>query len=882
MLRNSYKFIRENRDKHSGAIVRLTFCLLIVLFIGTSTCTASLSFNHYTNPIGLDSIPSDTIKAESDSITFSKDALDKPVNYQADDSIIYDIENKMVHLYGKAHVDYDDITLDAAYIQFNWDDNTVSAFGIKDSAGKLTGLPRFTQGDESYDALELSFNFKTRKGRIRELVTQQDEGYLHSDLIKRSKDETYFGLHNKFTTCNYSEPDFYISTRRAKVIPKKVIVTGPANLVVGGVPTPLFVPFAIFPFKQGRTKGIIVPEYGERSDLGFFLANGGYYFAINDYYDLAITGTIFSRGTWGLNVYSRYNKRYKFNGNVAIKYLRERGTNPSDFSTVFRNQFSVQWAYNLDAKANPNYRFAASVNFATSGYNRRYTSQADTRLNNQLGSSISYSKVFRNSPLSLTATATHNQNLATNLVSIGLPDINFGMSQVNPFKRTSTVGRPKWYEKITVAYNLNARNNISGIDSILFRGTDANTIIRNVLNEAAYGARHYVPINTSLNVFKYLTITPSLNFNQWFYGKTINKVWNADSNRLEQDTIPGFRTAYEYNASIGINTRLYGLYQFNGKIKAIRHVVNPTLSFNFRPDFAQERYNVYRSVQTDSAGRKQLYSVFENGLYGSPGAGRQGSIGLLLNNNLEMKVRSKSDTITGYKKVKIIDRFDFQTSYNLAVDTLQFQPVTMRVITPLFTGVNMNFDANWDPYTIDRNTLSRVNQYMLDAEGKLLRFTGARFAINGSFRSMTKKQPQKNIQIGPENLSEYELLLRYPDFFVDFNIPWNFSFSYALQLTKRPLRTKDTLVYSQTLNLRGDLSITKNWKVNIVTNFDLQAKKLSTTTIEIYRDLHCWQMRFVWIPVGTFRSYNFNLNVKSTLLQDLKISRRRGWNEFTY
>jgi hypothetical protein len=882
MLLGSDKFISDKTETPLWRRFSLTMGLLIVVFIGTQCSQYSSAVNLCTNPIWNDSIPTDTIKMSSDSSRFSKDALDKAVNYHAEDSIVYDIENKMVHLYGKAHVDYDDITLDAAYIQFNWDANTVSAFGLKDSNGKEYGLPHFMQGDEAYDAREIAFNFKTRKGRISELLTQQDEGYLHSEIIKRSKDETYFGLHNKFTTCNYAEPDFYIAANKVKVIPKKVIVTGPANLVVAGVPTPLFVPFAIFPFKQGRTKGIIIPEYGERTDLGFFLANGGYYFPVKDHLDFAITGTIFSRGTWGLNLISRYNKRYRYSGNVSMKFIRERSFNPADATNYYRNQFNVQWNYNLDQKANPNYRFSAAVNFATSGYNRRYTSQVDTRLNNQLGSSISYSKIFRKAPLNFTATANHNQNLANNTVSIGLPDINFGMSQINPFKRNSVVGRPKWYEKITVSYNANARNNISGVDSVLFRGNDANAILRRLMNVAAYGARHSIPVNASFNVLKFLTVTPSVSFSQWFYGKSIVKRWNADSNRIEMDTLSGFRSVYEYNAGVSINTRLYGMFQFRGKIKAIRHVMNPTLSFNYRPDFAQEQYNIYRSVQSDSTGNKQLYSVFENGLYGSPGAGRQGAISLNINNNLEMKVRSRKDTITGFKKVKIIDRFDFSTAYNLAVDTLQFQPVVIRAITPLFTGLNMNMNVNWDPYAIDRNSLRRYNKYYYDEAGKLLRFTTASIAINGSFRSMTKKQPQKNIQVGPENLSEYELLLRYPDFFVDFDIPWNFSFNYALQMTKVPLKTKDTLKYSQNLSLRGDLSITQNWKVNVVTNIDLVAKKISTTTIEVYRDLHCWQMRFVWIPVGTFRSYNFNLNVKSTLLQDLKISRRRGWNEFVY
>lgn len=876
------KFISTSIRRTANRLFRLTWLLLIVVFIGTINASPSISFNIYTNPQVNDTIPTDTGKLVKDTLRFSKDALDKAVNYQADDSIIYDIENKMVHLYGKAHVDYDDITLDAAYIQFNWEANTVSAFGLKDTNGKWYGLPHFTQGGEAYDAHELAFNFKTRKGRIVELITQQDEGYLHSDIIKRDKDETYFGLYNKFTTCNYSEPDFYISAKKAKVIPKKVIVTGPANLVVAGVPTPLFVPFAIFPFKQGRTNGIIIPEYGERSDLGFFLGNGGYYWAIKDYMDLALTGNIFSRGTWGLNVTSRYNKRYKFNGNVSVRFMRERNFNTLDGSNFFVNQFSVQWNYNLDPKANPNYRFGAGVNFATRGFNRRYTVNADTRLNNQLGSSISFSKNFGTKPLNFTASANHNQNLATGIVSIGLPDITFGLTQVNPFKRSSVVGKPKWYEKITVAYTLNARNNITGIDSVLFNGTDANVILRRLMNVAAYGARHTVPVNTSLTVFRFITVTPAVTFNQWFYGKSVIKRWNSDSARVEYDTIPGFRNAYEYNASITLNTRLYGMYNFKGKVKAIRHVLNPNLSFNFRPDFSQERYNVYRTVQTDTAGNKSLYSIFENGLYGSPGAGRQGAIGLFLNNNLEMKVRSKKDTITGYKKVKIIDRFDLASSYNLAVDTLRLQPLNVRIITTLFQGINANISANWDPYMVDRQSLKRVNIFTYEAERKLMRFTNASFAINGSFRSMTKKQPQKNIQVGPENMSEYELLLRYPDFFVDFDIPWNLSFAYALNILNRPLKTKDTLVLSQTLNLRGDVSITRNWKVNVTTNIDLTARRLSTTTIEIYRDLHCWQMRFVWIPVGTFRSYNFSLNVKSALLQDLKISRRRGWNDFTY
>lgn len=802
-------------------------------------------------------------------------ALDAPVNYDARDSIVYDIENKKVYLYGDASVVYKDITLEAAIIVFDWTTNAVRARALFTDTG-VVGKPVFSQGDESYSADSLAYNFQTRKGRISELLTKQDEGYLHSEVVKRAGGESYYGLNNKYTTCNYSKPDYYIKTKKIKVIPKKIIVTGPANLVVADVPTPLFVPFGMFPINEKRSSGLIFPEYGERAGLGFYLGNGGYYFAISDYVDLAATGTIYSRGSWGFNLGSHYAKRYKYSGNTVIRYLQERQLSTETGEISKNNLFNVTATFLRDAKANPNYRFNANINFQANRYNQRLAYDPARRLNNQYNSSISYQRIFRNKPFNFSISANHNQNSQSGDMTIGLPEATFGVSQIYPFKRREVVGKQRWYEKITLSYTMNAKNYFQGKDSLLFNSDDLNVVMNNLSRASNYGAQHTLPISTNLNLFKHLTVTPNVTFSQWFYGRTVSHTWNEDSMRVERDTINEFATAYQYSAGVNTQTRLYGMYQFKrGKIQAIRHVINPSLSFSYRPDFAEDRYHSYDVIVTDVVNR---YSRFENGIYGGPGQGLQGIVGFNLGNNLEMKVASKKDTISGVKKISLLDRFDFGTGYNLA-DSLHWQSITMRGNTKLFNLLNVNFNAAWDPYVFDTATLRRVNKLEINENNRLARLTNAQVALGGDFSFGKKKKAPTSSKGTPD---EWDMLLKYPDYFVDFNVPLNISANYVLNIRRIINESGDTTTFNQSVNLRLDMNLTKNWKINVTTNYDIKNKEFTSTFIEVFRDLHCWQMRFGWVPIGPFQSYNFDLRVKSALLQDLKISRRKGWSDIGY
>jgi hypothetical protein len=454
------------------------------------------------------------------------------------------------------------------------------------------------------------------------------------------------------------------------------------------------------------------------------------------------------------------------------------------------------------------------------------------------------------------------------------------VSPVYPFKRKEAIGKPRWYEKIGISYTANAKNYISGIDTLLFNSDDMSVIANNLSRASNYGARHTVPINTNLNVLKHFTVTPQVAFNQWFYGKTIRYSWNEDSARVERDTVSGFATAYEYNAGVSAQTRLYGMYQFRrGKVQAIRHVINPSVNFNYRPDFANDFYNAYEIVQFDTGGRTEPYSRYAAGIYGGPGQGRLGAVGFNLGNNLETKVASRKDTLTGVKKVKLLDRFDFGSSYNIAADSLKWQRITMRLNTTLLDRVSVNVNADWDPYTVDPVTLRRVNKLEFEENNRIARLTNTQVALGGNFAFGKKSAPKTSSKGSPD---EWEMLLKYPEYFVDFNVPLNLNANYILNIRREIIESGDTTTFNQSVNLRMDMSLTKNWKFNVTTNYDIVNKEFSSTLIEVTRDLHCWVMNFSWVPIGPYQRYTFDLRVKSSLLQDLKISRRKGWNDFGY
>lgn len=831
-----------------------------------------------------DTIIRDTTKRDSLSsrtIKRSSDSLEAPVKYHADDSTWMDVAHQKVYLLGNAKVEYKDITLAADSIIFDWGKNEVIALGRKDSTGKVQGKPVFSQGEHSYKAERIAYDFKSKKGQITEITTEEGEGFIRSDTVKRMPDEVLFGKNNIYTTCDEEHPHFYITTNKLKVIPNKSIITGPANLVVAGVRTPLLLPFGIFPVSDKRKSGIIFPNYGESDLLGFYLQHGGYYFGISDHFDLALTGDIYSKGSWVVNASSRFISKYRFNGNYSLSFSKFRTFDPAENDYTSAPSFKVILNFNQDPKARPNSNIGASVSFASAGFDKLFGNPQTTDLNgtstssyltNTYTSSIHYSQTIPNSPFNFTISANHSQSTLTHVVNLQLPVFSFSMNTLNPFKRKESIGKPKWYERISMSYTMNAKNQLNTLDTLLFHESP--------LNKTMAGVEQFVPVNAPFSVFKYLTVNPGFNYTETWALQTISKRWDTDSFRVVNDTIRRFAAARDFSLNVGTSTRIYGMIQFkHGKIKAIRHVFNPSLNYSYHPDFSEPQWNAYKTVQVDSPGifqrgEVQRYSIFSGGIYGGPPAGKYSGISLALNNNLEMKVVSKKDTVTGTKKIKLLDAFNIAANYNFAVDTLQLSPVTMSGRTTLFDKININFGANFDPYIADTFG-RRLNVFVWDADHKLARLTSANIGLSAQFNSPKKSTVDKLTQ------AQADYLIYSGNTYEDISIPWSISTGYNLNISKvKSIHGSDSTLFTQTLAISGSLNITRNWRISGSTSYDFVHHEFPTASIQIYRDLHCWELSMDWIPFGIRQSYTFTLRVKAGVLQDLKLHKQQGWYQY--
>lgn len=807
----------------------------------------------------------DTTLSLGDSLT-SDSGLEEEVIYEAQDSIRMDISKKEVHLFGKAKVVYGEINLTAGYIVINWEKNLVTAVGLPDSSGRMADYPVFREaGKDEILSKQIVYNIKTKKAKIKDIVTKSGEGYLLGKDVKMMNSEELFMRGMKYTTCDDSEhPHFYLNLTKAKVIPNKTIIAGPSYMVIEDVPLPIALPFGYFPVMKTRKAGIVFPEYGESPQLGFFLRNGGYYIPINDYLDLRIVGDIYTKGSWRLNPSLNYSKRYRFNGNFNLSFsntvIGER-EDPNYSKTL---DFRLTWTHNQDPKASPNGRFSASVDLGTATAILNNSFASNNFLRNSLNSSVSYTRSFPNKPFNLSVSARHSQNTQSRNLSVTLPDAVFTVQRIEPLKRKNFVGATRWYERLGFNLTTTGRAEVSGIDSVLF-----NDQFTNKINS---GINHSIPVNLSLNVLKYFTFTPSVTYNERWYFRSVERRLDAATNTIVRDTVEGFNRVYDYAFSAGLNFRLFGLVQFKkGKIRAIRHVMAPTLSFSYRPDFGDERFGYYLTV-LDSNGRAIRYSPFEGTLYGVPGQGRSGLVSLNITNNLELKVKSKEDTVTGMKKIKVFDALDFNTSYNLAADSFQIAPFVLNARTTFGNGFSVVMNATFDPYVLDMKTGVRQRQTYLEAgEAALARLSNYNIAFNGSIRS--------KYQGG--NLNSRDIAIRNydPRRFVDFNVPYSLNFALILGYNA-PVREGLPPQLNQTLGLNGDFRITTKWKVTYSASYDMVRGDLTGMQFGIYRDLHCWDMSFNWIPVGFRQSYTFDLRVKSSMLQQLRLSRRRDWYDF--
>ncbi len=841
---------------------------------------------------------SDTTLLTFDSLLVHKDTKDSlkrkksntietKIIYKSTDSLRFNIKEKKVFLFNKADITYAKIALKADYVDMNFSKNEVFAKGVEDTAGIVQGNPVFKEGEKTFDSKEMLYNFHSKKGLIKQVITKESEGYVHGENVKKMADDITYIKNGKFTTCDLEHPHFDIRFGRAKAIPDKKIITGPAFLYIEDIPTPLFVPLGYFPNTKNQSSGILFPTYGESPNRGFFLENGGYYFAFSDYIDLALRGDIYTRGSWGIHSFSNYNKRYKFNGSLNFDYVVNIDGEKNLPGYSRNSDFSLNWRFNQDAKARPNSRFVANVNLRSSKYDQ-FAQNINNIFTNTTNSSISYSTTFgENYSLNVNLGESYNTN--TRVIDLNLPSIAFSANRFTPFRKKIQLGEVKWYENISISYSMEAQNNINAHDSTLF----TQKTIDNMQN----GVRHSIPISSSIKVLKYFTLTNSVNINDRWYLKTIEKEWSNDTLYSGNDTtfgylktkeIKGFSSAFDFQFSSSLNTRLYGMLQFKkGPIRAIRHVLTPSIGFSWRPDFGTSSWDYYRSY-IDKNGIVQKYSKYEGALYGGPQSGKYGNIGFSLDNSLEIKIRSKKDSITGMKKIVLIESLSLSTSYNMAVDSLNWAPISINGRTTLFRNITVNFSSIWDPYVKNKND-SRINQYEWDINKRLVRLdnlqwnVGLNLNLNPAFfkkKATTSPAVQETKPAYSQNsVSNINQTLGDQ---VDFSIPWNMNISYSYSYSSRYTATSNVKYindYTQTANFSGEVNLTKKWKIGFSGGYDLKAKDFTYASFDVYRDLHCWEMRFNWIPFGWRQSWSFTINVKASVLKDLKWDKKKDYRD---
>ncbi len=839
---------------------------------------------------------SQTISKQLDSLK-SDSEIETTINYNAKDSIYYDLKTQIIKLYGNSSIDYGNINLKAHEIMVDWNEQTLDANFMRDSTGLKIGKPIFTENNQSYETDKITYNFNSKKAIISGIVTQLDDAYMQGEKVKKNElDELY--IHDaKYTTCNLADPHFHIATKKLKVIPGKKVISGPFHLKFGNVPTPLGFIFGMFPQPKETVSGIIMPSYGEEKRRGFYLREGGYYFAVSDYFDLRLTGDIYSKGSYGATIATNYKKRYAYNGSLKFNYNKSKtGEIESPFES---NDFSFSWTHTPSSKGRSS-RFSSSVNFQTNSYNQNKNlvqSNFNQSINAQFNSNISYSKTFKGSPFNISANLRHSQNVQNKKVNLTLPDLSYNMSRIYPFKNMGKLGKTA-LGKISISHrftgkieltngssssSLNSINVINSSDSfnkqVDFNMGNINTII----DRSKIGGKHTIPISTSFNILKFFTVSPSINYNEIWYLKKLNYTYNEVENGIEIDTTNSFSRAWSYNTALSLSTRIYGTVFFKkGKIKAIRHVITPEISLTYSPDFTQKKYGYYENIQINNEGETRLLSKYENFLYGSPRIGSSASMNFYIGNNLEMKVIDENDTISGTKKIKIFENLSFSGNYNFLADSFQLSPIRFNTRTSFFKRlINVSLSGTMDPYAYKLDSISETNQIYQRRINELaiknnqglgsLAFInmalGMRFSAK-DFQS-PEEEDEKESRFGTRREIDYinSNIAEY----VDFNVPWSINASY--NLNRRKIGYNDPTI-TQTITMSGDISISEKTKISMRSGYDFKNKMLTQTSINATRDLHCWRIRFNWVPFGRFQSYNLSISAVSALLQDLKLEKR--------
>ena len=859
----------------------------------------------------------DSIRADS-MMRARSNGIDAPVKYSAEDSLVYDAESGTAYLYGNSKVDYENMKLTSDKVHMNLDKSTVRATGTVDSTaeGGIKGKPVFTMGKDEYKSDTMAFNFKSKKGLIKGVYTEQQDGFLSGEVGKRDSTGSIYLQHGRYTTCDKPHPDFYIALSRAKVRPGKDVVFGPAYLVVADVPLPLAIPYGFFPFSKKYSSGFIMPSYGDESDRGFYLRDGGYYFAISDKWDLKLLGEIYTKGSWGVSAASNYRKRYRYSGSFLFSYQDSKTGDKGLPDFAEQESFKIQWNHRQDPKANPYSSLAASVNFATSSYERNnlnsmYNPQTLTQSTRT--SSVSWSTGFSSIGLSLSATTNLAQNMRDSSIQITLPDLNISLSRFYPFKRKHLVGKERWYEKISMSYTGQLANSISTKEDKLLHS--------NLIKDWKNAFQHTIPVQANFTLFNYINVTPSFNFTDRMYSKKVTRGWdNTLQKEVVRDTTYGFHNVYNWSMNVGASTKLYGFWVpnrklFGDKIQAIRHVITPQVSFSYSPNFGARRYGYYDSYQyTDASGNVKLveYSPYQDELYSVPGKYKTEMISWDVSNNIEMKIKSDKDT-TGYKKISIIDELGASMSYNAAADYHRWSDLSMRLRLKWWKNYTFSMNAQFATYAyeLDANGKPYVGNHTEWGYGRLPRFQG--MSQNFSFTlnpeklkkwfgrkddkdddkvSVDSDGPDTNIESNMDddlekgkyaakkkrgNIAETD-----DDGYMSFNMPWSLTIGYGITMRENTAGRFNTKTmrypykFTQTLNFSGNIRISDGWNINFSSGYDFENHAMSMTTASLSRDLHCFNMS-ASVVLAPYTSYNFTFRCNAATLTDaLKYDKRSG------
>lgn len=874
----------------------------------TNMDSLQLAIYHHNKQVD-DSIRLDSINRKKSG------ALDAPVTFSSEDSMVYDAKSKVARLYGNSNVKYQNMDLSSDRIQMSLDSSLVRATGTADSTGAISGTPVFTMGQDKYESDTMAFNFKTKKGFIYNVYTEQEDGYLSSQHSKRDSSGVLYLEHGRYTTCDQPHPDFYIALSRAKVRPGKDVVFGPAYLVVADVPLPLAIPYGFFPFTKSYSSGFIMPSYGDESSRGFYLRDGGYYFAMSDKWDLKLLGEIYTKGSWGLSVASNYRKRYRYNGSFFFSYQNTKNGDKGMPDYTEQTSFKLQWSHRQDPKSNPFSSLSASVNFASTSYERNnlnsmYNPQSYTQ--SLRTSSVNWSTSFSSLGMTISGSANLSQNMIVSTVSLTLPDLNISVSRFYPFKRKHMAGKERWYEKISMSYTGQFSNSIDTKEDKLFKS--------NLIKDWRNAFQHNIPINANFTLFNYININPSFNFTDRMYSNKVMKSWDEQAQTERADTTYGFYNVYNWSMSIGASTKMYGFWVpskkiFGDKIQAIRHVLTPQVTFSYAPDCGSRYYETYQKTDADGNVSLVEYSPFENGLFNVPSRGKTGSVTFDLSNNIEMKVKSDKDS-TGYKKLSIIDELGFNMGYNMAAKEKPWSDLTVRLRLKWWKNYTFNLNAVFATYAyeLDDNGRPYVSNHTEYSKGRFGRFQGLSqnisFTLNpeklkkwfgGGDDEEDATEDDNNTEdddTGIESNVDDDMVNGQngarkknagkaetdADGYMKFSMPWSLTFGYGITMrenTSGKFNTKTMrypYAFTQTLNFSGNIRISDGWNISFSSGYDFENHDLSMTTASLSRDLHCFNMSCS-VVLAPYTSYNFSFRCNAATLTDaLKYDKRSGYS----